>query len=842
MRLITIILLLFTFTGFSQIQNHGMFYDVSDGAVVLPSPVACYGFEETSGTTVNDCQSGYDGTNYGATIAQTGKINYCYDYDGVDDYCSLPQLIDDNDDVTVSLWVYFDSSIYSSDVGRFYGRGNDNDGDGWSLFLNWEKFIVIATSPSTVSRSASATTTPITSGWYHCVGVFNQGVGNYFYRNGVLMGTYEHTYTTLRSSSSYGTIGTFNNQVDFFDGKVDEVRVYDQALTSDQVSLLYALTTPCCEATPGTLPTVTTSAVTSTDEIYATLNGEVTDQGSESVSASGFCIGTSTAPDLSDQVIVVSSGATSFSYANTFNCLGTTYYIRAFATSTVGTSYGTTVTYTPSGTTTDYELWNFYTDNCNGGTTEITSQADAEDACQVFTLGCGSGSGYSFGMTSEPAVGNLLYDDDCFDYNLSDSWRIYYDGTNYYILEIVDKEIVSKTQCTVTPTTPTVQLNSYTTPVLTTTDVEAQVTSEGTESVTDRGLCWGTTTAPDLTDNVIANGSGSGIFTSEIDGECLGLTIYVRAYATNSVGTSYSDSEYEITMSDPTRYTNQFIESITITDACGGGSLAISTETDADDACTYYLGGCIDESSELDLDVLTSTISIGNEIYEPSDGCPTSETGWYMLEEGSNYYKIYISANEITTKELCTATSTTPTVTTNSSVTDIDEVFGTTGGNVTYNGGSTVSACGICWNTTGSPTIADNVEAISSGTGTFSDEICFKCFDETIYYRAYATNAVGTSYGDVYTYSTPTLPTMYGRPIVIVKNSEGTSYNITTLESAETACDLIISDGYYPVDGTCCTPQTRLLLLMTQGFMTMGVLKEVQVALTCYGKKTILTI
>jgi hypothetical protein len=66
-----------------------------------------------------------------------------------------------------------------------------------------------------------------------------------------------------------------------------------------------------------------------------------------------------------------------------------------------------------------------------------------------------------------------------------------------------------------------------------------EITSEGTRTVTERGVCWSTNIAPTIADNKTVEGAGAGSFTSRITGLDNGTTYYVRAYATNSAGTGY---------------------------------------------------------------------------------------------------------------------------------------------------------------------------------------------------------------------------------------------------------------------------------------------------------------
>ena len=70
------------------------------------------------------------------------------------------------------------------------------------------------------------------------------------------------------------------------------------------------------------------------------------------------------------------------------------------------------------------------------------------------------------------------------------------------------------------------------------------------------------------------------------------------------------------------------------------------------------------------------------------------------------------------------------------------------GGNVTADGGATVTERGICWNTTGTPTTGDDtIEAFEAGAGEYAANMFYLLPNTTYYIRAYAINSVGTSYG-----------------------------------------------------------------------------------------------
>jgi hypothetical protein len=67
------------------------------------------------------------------------------------------------------------------------------------------------------------------------------------------------------------------------------------------------------------------------------------------------------------------------------------------------------------------------------------------------------------------------------------------------------------------------------------------ITSDGGASITQRGVCWSTSSNPSLSDSYTLDGTGSGIFTSSIAGLTANATYYVRAYAINSSGTAYGN-------------------------------------------------------------------------------------------------------------------------------------------------------------------------------------------------------------------------------------------------------------------------------------------------------------
>jgi PKD repeat protein len=98
-----------------------------------------------------------------------------------------------------------------------------------------------------------------------------------------------------------------------------------------------------------------------------------------------------------------------------------------------------------------------------------------------------------------------------------------------------------------------------------------------------------------------------------------------------------------------------------------------------------------------------------------------------------------------------------PTVTT-SPVTNINFNSATCGGNVTSDGGATITARGVCWATTHNPTTAQSHTTDPGTTGTYTSLITGLLPMTQYYTRAYATNSVGTTYGAEVGFVTACLP------------------------------------------------------------------------------------
>lgn len=387
------------------------------------------------------------------------------------------------------------------------------------------------------------------------------------------------------------------------------------------------------------------------------------------------------------------------------------------------------------------------------------------------------------------------------------------------------------------------------------------VTVEGTSAVTARGVCWSITQNPTTSNDKTTDGRGTGIFTSSITGLSANTTYYVRAYATNSAGTSYgSEISFTTTSESPSAvpcpgtptvtYAGKNYNTVLIGTQCwlkenldvgtmiqgnldqtNNGVIEKYCYDNNPDNCAIY-GGLYQWAEVVqyqngatnylranppfsgyvqgicppgwhvptrpEFEILKGAVNNNSntlkEVGQGSgSGAGTNTSGFSALFAGKRDYGVYFGRlnldayfwslteldNNTAHQMLLLSTNsdidifshyetngfsvrcikdeqaieTNPTVST-SSVTNITSSSATSGGNVTSQGSSSVSARGVCYSTTLNPTTSDSKTSDGTGTGSFISSISGLKPNTTYYVRAYAVNNSGTSYGNQLTFST----------------------------------------------------------------------------------------
>lgn len=519
-----------------------------------------------------------------------------------------------------------------------------------------------------------------------------------------------------------------------------------------------------CDGIPtwgGCLPKVTTAEITNNTGATATSGGVVVNDGGIPVTQRGVCWNTTPSPTVSGFFTIDGNGAGSFTSIMTGLLPGTQYFVRAYGINGKGTAYGDEVTFTTLAAPVVV----------TAPVTEITGS----------TAVCG---------------GN--------------------------------------------------------------------VTSEGGAPVTVRGVCWSTSPNPTTANSKTEDGGGAGSFVSQISGLAYSATYFVRAYATNSAGTTYGNEynfqtpsfscgEDQVTDIDgnvyptvligsqcwmtenlkttkyrnaePLQYLTSFVASTTGAYGYIWGEPAWGVHYGA--LYNYYAvgseNGLCPEGWHVPTDaewtLLTGYISainnsnIGNQLKScrqvdsplggicntndhPRWNSNTSHHGtddfgfsaygggqmssfglcthgyWWsstVKEDNSVWYRgIFLHTGDVFVSyaEKNSGFSVrclkgegnepvSPTIVTDS-VTDITQNSATSGGIILDDGGSAVTSKGVVFSTSPNPTLETNqgYTTDGSGSGSFSSSFSGLLSNTTYYVRAYATNSVGTAYGQQISFMT----------------------------------------------------------------------------------------
>ena len=480
-------------------------------------------------------------------------------------------------------------------------------------------------------------------------------------------------------------------------------------------------------------PSVTTNAATDIYSSSATLNGNVTNHGGTTSTIRGFVYGTS-ADNLADSV---TSGTGSGAYSKSIAGLApsTTYYFKAFASNSAGTVYGevkqfATKAAVPPTVQTNAATAITATSATFGG--NVTAAGNDPVTVRGFVWGtsssnlsnnveCGSGTG-SFTKEITGLTHSTTYYYKAYATNAT--------GTSYGQI---------KSFATTTLTAPAVQTNAATSISMTGATLNGNVTADGGATVTARGFVYGTS-ASNLSQNV-QSGTGTGSFTKALTGLSHSTTYYYKAYATNAIGTNYGEVK-QFTTSSPSMPTVQTNNASSITSS----GATLNGNVTADGGATVTVRGFVYGTSASDLSQNVQSGSGTGSFTKALTGLSHSTTYYYKA-----YATNAIGTNYGEVKQFTTSSPSMPTVLTNAA-SSISMRGATLNGNVTDDGDATVTVRGFMYGTSAS-NLSQTVES-GNGTGSYTANLTNLSDNTTYYYKAYATNSVGTSYGEVLSFTT----------------------------------------------------------------------------------------
>ncbi|MEI7912035.1 MAG: NF038122 family metalloprotease [Verrucomicrobiota bacterium] len=283
------------------------------------------------------------------------------------------------------------------------------------------------------------------------------------------------------------------------------------------------------------------------------------------------------------------------------------------------------------------------------------------------------------------------------------------------------------------------------------------VTSGGGESITESGVVYALTS---VNSNPQIGGTGvtkvtspfptTGIFTVNIAGLSVNNGYSYKAYATNSVGTTYTSAAAFTTAALAPTVTTLTLSNVTSSSATLGGTVSSDGGAAITERGVVYALTSANASPAIGGSGVTKAIASG------TTGAFT--TGVATLSANSRYSFTAYATNSVGTTYSSAATFHTiplaPPAVSTPTFTNITSSGATLGGNVVSDGGATITERGIVYalsSVNSDPLIGDlgATKIIVAGTtGAFSASVTALIGNSSYSFNAYATNSQGTSYTD----------------------------------------------------------------------------------------------
>jgi uncharacterized protein (TIGR02145 family) len=280
------------------------------------------------------------------------------------------------------------------------------------------------------------------------------------------------------------------------------------------------------------------------------------------------------------------------------------------------------------------------------------------------------------------------------------------------------------------------------------------ISSDGGSEILEKGIVWSTNQNPDISLSTKTNeGGNSSNFNSKISNLLPGTRYYLRAYATNSVGTKYGQEQTFVTerevMVNLPQLTTRYISSIKQREAMSGGAISFDGGSEI-----LEKGIVWSKNREPNISMSTKTNEGGNSSNYISKLTNLSpNTRYYVRAYATNSSGTEYGQEQtfMTEKE---AVVSLPQLTTRyiSSITQREAM---SGGAISFDGGSAILAKGIVWSKNREPNIFMSTKTNEGGNSSnYISKLTNLTPDTRYYLRAYATNSVGTEYGQEQTFMT----------------------------------------------------------------------------------------
>lgn len=273
------------------------------------------------------------------------------------------------------------------------------------------------------------------------------------------------------------------------------------------------------------------------------------------------------------------------------------------------------------------------------------------------------------------------------------------------------------------------------------------VSVTGKASVGLTGICWSETPSPTTRDYFTTDNTGAGEFSSTMRNLNPNTKYYVRAYATIGDEIMYGEELDFTTESLPTAtvtvYTNEITEITSSSARCGGvvttnGDISITTRGVCWNTSQNPTVNNSHTSDGQGLGLFTSTLNGLDEetVYYVKAYATTSEGGTFYGDEKS-FSTLPGNGNGNQNDSIIVVTN---------DITNISQTQALCGGSMSIIGNLSVTAKGVCWNTSGNPSIADLHTSDGTGTSSFSSNLTALNANTKYFVKAFVSASNGKTY------------------------------------------------------------------------------------------------
>ena len=296
-------------------------------------------------------------------------------------------------------------------------------------------------------------------------------------------------------------------------------------------------------ASPSTLPIDSTYNATNISYTTASIAAKIKSNGGIPITAAGVCYGTTTLPTTANPKVSYTNYTVGTKVTVSLQGLNgaTTYYARAYATNSLGTAYGNEISFTT--------IQQLLPSLSTQPTTSILSTSVVSGLNLISNGGATiSLMGVCYSTSPNPtilsskknALGSTLGVNPLTITGLSPNTTYY---AKAFATNLIGTAYGNEVSFTTAKSAPVISTISAATFITSNSAVSGgNVLLDGGYTVTQRGVCWSQSTTPTIADNISNDGNGVGVFVSNLTNLLPNRTYYVRAYATNSMGTTYSSN------------------------------------------------------------------------------------------------------------------------------------------------------------------------------------------------------------------------------------------------------------------------------------------------------------